>query len=71
MKTTFPVELQHLQTNVQLAAGLLRVLANEHRLGVLCALPDPNDRISSATWLAQSKTTLSPFPRVRALGDPC
>ncbi len=40
---TFPVaaELQHLQTNVQLAAELLHVLANEPRLGVVCALrPD-------------------------------
>jgi DNA-binding transcriptional ArsR family regulator len=38
MKTALPAELQHLQTNVQAAADLLRVLANEHRLGVLCAL---------------------------------
>jgi DNA-binding transcriptional ArsR family regulator len=38
MKTSPPAELQHLQTHVQAAAELLRVLANEHRLGVLCAL---------------------------------
>ncbi len=38
MTHPFPAGLQHLQTNVQAAAELLRVLANEHRLGVLCAL---------------------------------
>jgi ArsR family transcriptional regulator, virulence genes transcriptional regulator len=38
MKGTVSDELEHLQTDARAAAGLLRVLANEHRLGVLCAL---------------------------------
>ena len=33
-----PDNLETLQANVQCAAGLLRALANEHRLVVLCAL---------------------------------
>ena len=33
-----PDEFLHLQTDTRAAASLLRVLANEHRLGVLCAL---------------------------------
>jgi DNA-binding transcriptional ArsR family regulator len=38
MAHPFPAGPQHVQTNVQAAAELLRVLANEHRPGVLCAL---------------------------------
>ena len=40
MITALTGELRHLQTDVEAAAGLLRVLANPHRLGVLCALRD-------------------------------
>ena len=38
MSTVLPDNLHHLQADARAAAALLRVLANEHRLGVLCAL---------------------------------
>jgi DNA-binding transcriptional ArsR family regulator len=40
MKPALSKELRHLQTDTRAAAELLRVLANECRLGVLCSLRD-------------------------------